>query len=136
MAMPYLATAGLALLLRRHRAALIVLLVAFLLSAGGGLSLLGNMAARQAEADEQVKNAMQPGEDPSRGAAAMRKSGAEMGPSISSVISTMLAMFVPPTQLAFVVLPTGVVAAVSALRKRAGDLSTPTGLPGRVSGVG
>jgi hypothetical protein len=121
VAMPYLAAAGLALLVRRHHAALIALLVALLVAAGVGLPLLGNAATQQAAAERQVKTAVQPGEDPDRGPAAMRKSGAEIGHSITSVFSILLAVFVPPIQLGVVLVPTAIAWAVSALRKGAAE---------------
>jgi hypothetical protein len=117
VAMPYLAAAGLALLVRRHHAALITLLVALLVAAGVGLPLLGNAATQQAAAERQVQTAVQPGEDPHSGPAAMRKSGAEIGQSITSVFSVLLAVFVPPIQLGVVLVPTVIAWAVSALRR-------------------
>jgi hypothetical protein len=122
VAMPSLATAGLALLLRRHHTPLVVLLIAFVIASGVGLSLLGNSATQQAAAEQQVKDAVLPGEDPSRGPAAMRKSGAEAGAAITGALSILLLVVVPPVQLAAVVIPTGIAYAVSApgRRRRAG----------------
>jgi hypothetical protein len=108
-------------------AALVVLLVALLIAAGIGLPLLSNAAAQQAAAEQQVKTAVQPGEDPHRGPAAMRKSGAEIGHSITSVFSILLAVFVPPTQIGVVLVPTVIAWIVSALREGAaegGELAT------------
>jgi hypothetical protein len=127
VAMPYLAAAGLAFLARRHHAALVVLLVALLVAAGFGLPLLGNAAAQQADAEQQVKTAVQPGEGPHSGPAAMRKSGAEVGQRITSIFSILLAVFVPPIQLGVVLVPTAIAWAVSAPRKGAaegGELAT------------
>src|SRR5262249_49136558 len=93
----------------------LVLLVAFLAAAGIGLSLLGHAATEQAIAEQQVKTAVQPGEDPSRGPAAVRKSGAEMGAAITGVVSGLLLVVVPPGQLAIVVIPTAIGYGVSAL---------------------
>jgi hypothetical protein len=115
VALPYLAAAGLALLLHRRPTTLIVLLIAFLLAAGFGLSLLGNAATQQGIAEQNVKTAVLPGEDPNRGPAAMRKSGAEAGAAISGVFSILLLVVVPPIQLAAVVIPTAVGFGVSAL---------------------
>src|SRR5215217_7113356 len=63
VAMPYLTTAGLALLVRRHHAPLIVLLVALLIAAGVGVPMFSNAATQQAISEQQVKTAVQPGED-------------------------------------------------------------------------
>src|SRR5262249_4135010 len=120
VAMPYLATAGLALLVRRHTPPLVVLLVAFRGASRPGPSLLGNPPPHQAAAGQQVKDAVLPGEDPSRGPAAMRKSGAEAGAAITWGLSILLLVAVPPVQLAAVVIPTGIAYAVSALGRRAG----------------
>jgi hypothetical protein len=115
VALPYLAAAGLALLLHRRPAALIVLLISLLIAAGFGLSLLGNAATEQGIAEQKVKTAVLPGEDPNRGPAAMRKSGAEVGAAISGVFSIVLLVVLPPIQLAAVVIPTAVGYGVSAL---------------------
>jgi hypothetical protein len=56
-----------------------------------------------------------------RAAAAMRKSGAEIGRSITGVFSVLLAVFVPPVQLGVVVVPTVIAWVVSARRKGALD---------------
>src|SRR5436853_493827 len=67
VAMAYLAAAGLAVLFRRHAAALVVLLVALLIVASVGLSLLSASATQQEVAEQQVSDAVQPGEDPHHG---------------------------------------------------------------------
>jgi hypothetical protein len=117
VALPYLATAGLALLLHRRPATLIVLLIGFLIAAGFGLSLLGNAATQQAIAEQNVKTAVLPGEGPNRGPAGMRKSGAEVGAAITGVFSILLLVVVPPAQLAVVVIPTAIGYGVSALAR-------------------
>jgi hypothetical protein len=76
LAMPYLVAALLACLFRRHKATLIVLSVLLALAAFVGISFIYSAMSQQAVADRQVKDAVQPGEDPNHGPAAMRKSGA------------------------------------------------------------
>jgi hypothetical protein len=120
VAMPYLAAVGLALLLRRHHAPLIVLLVALLVAAGLGLPLFANSAGQHAAAEQQVKTAVLPGEDPSRGPAGMRKSGAEASAAITWGVSVVLAVVLPPVQLALVVIPTAIGYLVYALAWRRG----------------
>jgi hypothetical protein len=118
VAMPYLATAGLALLLRRHHTALMVLLVSSVLAAGAGLSVLAKIGAANADAQQQVRDAVQPGEDPSSGGAGKRKAGAEIGADITWLFSVLLLVVVPPVQLAMVVIPTVIGYVVSAVSRR------------------
>lgn len=69
-------------------------------------------------AERDVREAVQPGEDPTRGAAAMRKTGAEAGAAIRGAFSILMVLVVPPAQLAAVAIPTAIASAVSALRRR------------------
>ena len=115
VALPYLAAAGLAVLLRRHAAALVVLLVALLIAAPVGLSLLNASATQQQTAEQQVRDAVQPGEDPEHGPAGMRKAGADMGAAVSSVFSILFAVVIPPVQLAAVLIPALIAFGVSVL---------------------
>jgi hypothetical protein len=117
LAAPYLAAIGLALLLRNRPVAQIVLLVAFVIAAGIGLTLFGNAAINSADAEEQLRTAVQPGEDPSSGPGAKRKAGAEIGTDITWGVAVALAAFVPPIQFAVVVIPTLIGWGVVALRK-------------------
>jgi hypothetical protein len=114
IAMPFLAAVGLALLYRRRTAPLVVLVIALLLAAPIGLSLLHACATQQEVAQQQVQNAVQPGEDPDHGPAAMRKSGAELGAAFGWGFSVLLAVFLPPLQLATVVIPTIITSWISA----------------------
>jgi hypothetical protein len=123
VAMPYLAAAGLTLPLRRHGAALVVLLVALLLAGGVGVSVLNASASQQEAAQQQVRDAVQPGEDPSSGPAGMRKAGAEAGADIAGVFSILVVLVVPPVQLAAVVFPALIAWGVSALARRRKEAS-------------
>jgi hypothetical protein len=116
--MPFLGTAGLAMLVRRSPAALAVMLVALLGAGFVGVSVLKSSADQQAESRQQVRDAVQPGEDPSHGPAAKRQAGAEMGATISSAFAIAAVVFVPPVQLAAVVIPTLIGYGVSALFRR------------------
>jgi hypothetical protein len=115
IAMPYLAAVGLALLFRRHTAPLVVLVIALFIAAPIGLSLLHASAAQQEVSKEEVRNAVQPGEDPDHGPAAMRKAGAEMGAGFGWGFSILLAVILPPIQLAAVFIPTLLAYGISAL---------------------
>jgi multisubunit Na+/H+ antiporter MnhG subunit len=115
VAMPYVAAAGLAVLFRRHAAALVVLLVALLIAAPVRLSLLNASATQQETAEQKVRDAVQPGEDPDHGPGGMRKAGADMGAAVSGVFSILLAVVLPPVQLAAVLIPTVIAYGVSAL---------------------
>jgi hypothetical protein len=64
------------------------------------------MAVNQAAADEQVRTAVQPGEDPHSGPASHRRVGAELGKDITDLFSVVLAVVLPPIQLAVIVVPT------------------------------
>ena len=114
IAMPYFAVAGLALLLRRRPAALVALLIALLLVAPVGVSLFNATANQQEVARQQVRDAVGPGEDPDHGPAGMRRAGAETGAAVGSVFSILLAVVVPPVQLAVVAVAAGIGFGVSA----------------------
>jgi multisubunit Na+/H+ antiporter MnhG subunit len=115
VAMPYIAAAGLAVLFRRNAPALVVLLIALLIAAPVGLSLLNASATQQQTAEQQVRDAVQPGEDPEHGPAGMRKAGADMGAAVSSVFSILFAVVIPPVQLAAVLIPALIAFGVSVL---------------------
>jgi hypothetical protein len=109
---------GLAVLFRRPAAPLAVLLIALFIAAPIGLSLLHASAAQQEVSREQVRNAVQPGEDPDHGPAAMRKSGAEMGAAFGWGFSILLAVILPPIQLVAVLFPPLTAYGFSALFRR------------------
>jgi hypothetical protein len=115
LAAPYLVALLLALVLHNRAVPLLVLLIAFLLAAVVGLSLFGKAAVTRAELDEQLRTAVQPGEDPSHGPAAMRKNGAEIGAAIGWGFSVLEAVVVPPVQLVIVIVPTLIAFCVSVL---------------------
>jgi multisubunit Na+/H+ antiporter MnhG subunit len=117
VAMPYLAAAVLAGLLRRHTAALVVLLIALLLVAPVGLWLLNASATQQEVVEQQVRDAVQPGEDPDHGPAAMRKAGADMGAFVGGAFGILLVLVLPPAQLAAVLFPTVIAYGVSVLTR-------------------
>jgi hypothetical protein len=104
--MPYLAALILAVAVRRLTRTLMALLIALLVAASVGISLYHSSAAQYAIARNQVKTAVLPGENPNSGPGGMRKSGAEMGAAISGVFSILLAVVVPPSQLAVILVPT------------------------------
>jgi F0F1-type ATP synthase assembly protein I len=118
IAMPYLVAVGLAVLFRRHAATLAVLLIALVIAAPTGVSLLHASAAQQEVSKEQVRNAVQPGEDPDHGPAAMRKAGAEMGAAFGWGFSILLAVILPPIQLVAVLIPTLLAYGIAALFRR------------------
>jgi len=115
IAMPFLAAAGLTALTYRHIAPLVTLLIALLISAAIGLSIYNASATQQEAAQQRVRDAVQPGEAPDSGPAGMRKAGADAGASIGWVFSILLAVVLPPVQLATLVIPTLVAYGVSAL---------------------
>ncbi len=118
VAMPYLAAVGLAALLSRNTTALGVLLAALLIAGLIGVYLFSGSATQQANAERQAREAVLPGEDPTRGAAAMRKTGADAGAAITGAFSILVVLVVPPAQLAAVVIPAAIGYGVSALRAR------------------
>jgi hypothetical protein len=121
VAMPYLAAAGLAVLFRRHTAALIALLIALLVAAPVGMFLFDASATQQEIARRQAENAVLPGEDPAHGPAAMRKAGADMGVAAGGVFSILLAVMLPPLQLAAVAVAAGIGYGVGACLRRRGE---------------
>jgi glucose dehydrogenase len=106
LAMPYLVAALLAFNFRRHKATLIVLVSLLALASFIGISFTYSAVSQQRVADQQVKDAVQPGEDPDLGPAAMRKSGAEMGAAISFGFMIVLAVVIPPIQTVVIAMPT------------------------------
>jgi hypothetical protein len=117
LAMPYLAAALLACLCRRLRTTLVVLAVLLALAAFVGISFTYSAVSQQAVADQQVKDAVQPGEDPNHGPAAMRKSGAEMGAAIGFGFLIVLAVVVPPVQTAVIAIPTIILGVINRARQ-------------------
>jgi multisubunit Na+/H+ antiporter MnhG subunit len=89
-------------------------LVALFIAAPVGLSLLNASATQQEIAEQQVRDAVQPGEDPDHGPAGMRKAGADMGAAVSSVFSILFVVVLPPVQLAAVLIPAVIAFGVSA----------------------
>ena len=137
IALPYLAAIGLALLLRRRTAAQVALVSGLALVAPIGIYLLKATADQQVKARQDVANAVGPGEDPHRGAAGMRKAGAEMGEAAGGLFSILLAVVLPPVQLAVVLLTGGVGLAVSAWsgrRPSSSAVARPTRYPGEPGG--
>jgi hypothetical protein len=110
---PYLTALLAAGLGRWNKAVLITLLVALALFTFFGVSFFQWSAAAHADARRQVETAVNPGEDPNSGPAAMRKSGAEIGANISNVFSILFAVVIPPVQFVGVMLPTLIAFAVS-----------------------
>jgi F0F1-type ATP synthase assembly protein I len=106
IAMPYLAAVGMAALFRRSTPALVALLIALLITSGVGLSMYHASAKQQEAAEQQLRDAVQPGEDPDHGPAAKRKTGAEVGVAIGWAFSILLLVVLPPVQLAAMFLPT------------------------------
>jgi hypothetical protein len=122
VAMPFLGTAGMALLVRRDAAALSVMLAALIVAGSVGVSILNSSAEQYAQSRQEVRDAVGPGEDPSHGPGGKRKAGAEMGAAITTAFSIAVVGFVPPVQFAAVVIPTLIAYGVSALcRRRRGD---------------
>jgi hypothetical protein len=120
VALPYLVAAGLAIAVRRHAHALVALLVTLLAAAVVGVFLFDTSATAMETARRQAATAVLPGEDPSSGGAGMRKAGADAGVTITGVFSILVAVVVPPAQLAAILVAAGVGAFVSYwLRHRA-----------------
>lgn len=118
IAMPFLGTMGMMMLIRRNNAALIVMLVALVLASFVGVSILNSAVEARIESQKQVREAVGPGEDPNSGPAGMRKTGADVGATISDVFSVAVVVFIPPLQLVAVVIPTLIGYGVSALVRR------------------
>jgi hypothetical protein len=118
LAMPYILAVLLAIIFRRQRTTLIVLAVLLALAAFVGISFTQSAVSQQIVADQQVKDAVQPGEDPSHGPAAMRKSGAEMGAAIGLGFMIVLAVVVPPFQAGVIAIPTVIVGIVVHARQK------------------
>ncbi|OWK43584.1 hypothetical protein FRUB_03183 [Fimbriiglobus ruber] len=119
IAMPFLAASMLAVLLRRNTTSLVVLMIALLVVGAVGVSLMNASVTQQEIAQIQAQNAVLPGEDPDHGPGGMRKSGADLGVAIGGAFQILLAVILPPVQLAAVVIPTGVGYGISAwLRSR------------------
>jgi hypothetical protein len=118
LAMPYLGAAGLAALFRRHTPALTALLIALLVTAPVALSLYHASATQQEIAEREAETAVLPGEDPARGPAAMRKTGADVGAALTWGFSVFLAVVVPPVQLAALLFPTLITWGATGLARR------------------
>jgi hypothetical protein len=118
VAMPYLAAALLAALFRRTTAVLTVLLVSLIAAGSVGGYMLAASGVQLAEAERQARDAVLPGEDPTRGPAAMRKSGADAGVTLSGALSAVVVLVVPPAQSLAVVFPTLIGFGVAARARR------------------
>ncbi len=125
LAMPYLAAAG---VFRRHTPALVTLLLALLIVATAGLSVFHASATQVEVAEQQARDAVQPGEDPHHGPGGMRQAGADMGAAISWGFSILLAVVVPPVQLAALLLPTLIAWGVTALARGGEPQREPAGV--------
>jgi hypothetical protein len=128
LAMPYLAAAGLAAVFRRHTPALVTLLLTLLIVAPAGLSLFHASATQVEVAEQEARDAVQPGEDPHHGPGGMRQAGADMGAAISWGFSILLAVVVPPVQLAALLLPTLIAWGVTALVRGGEPQREPAGV--------
>ena len=106
VAMPFLAAVGLALALRSRRVPLIVLLITVLIAGPIGVFLLNGSATQQAIAQQEARDAVQPGEDPQHGPGGMRKAGADAGVAITNAFSILLVLVLPPVQLVAIGIPT------------------------------
>jgi hypothetical protein len=116
--MPYLVAALLAFVFRWQRTTLIVLEVLLSLGAFVGISITYSAVSQQTVAEQQVKDAVQPGEDPNHGPAAIiRKSGAEMGAAIGFGFLILLAVVIPAVQTAVIAIPTVIVGVISSARQ-------------------
>lgn len=129
LAMPYLAAAGLALLVRRHVPPLAVLLVALLAASIVGSYLFDTAASQQLAAETLARTTVLPGEDPDRGPAGTRHASAELGADIGGVFSILICVVLPPVQLVAVVLPTLIAYAITVGLGRRGH--APEGPPRR-----
>ena len=123
VAMPYVGTIGMAMLVRRTSTALIVMLISLLLVSYVGVSALNSVADSQDESHRQVRDAVLLGEDPNSGPAGMRKSGADVGAMVTDVFAIAFVAFLPPVQLVVVVIPTLIGYGISALFRK------PVGTP-------
>lgn len=108
LTLPYLAAAGLAVVLRRHPAALAALLVALLAAAVVGVFLFDAATTQLLAARQQAATAVLPGGDPTHGPAAMRKAGIDAWVTAGGLSMLLLAIYLPPVQLAAVALTAGV----------------------------
>jgi hypothetical protein len=116
--MPYLAAVVLSVLFRRNKAALIVLLVSLLIVSFVGVSMFDASATEQEVLQKEADNTVLPGEDPHRGPAGMRKANADMGVAAGGLFSILLAVILPPVQLATVTIPTVIGNGIAVLRRR------------------
>ena len=116
--LPYILAALLAYVRRTRTAQLAAVLVALALSAFVGLSLFGNALVMTEKSDRDVSHAVLPGEDPSHGPAAMRKTGADAGQAIGRVVSAGLIALVPLAQLLVIAVASIAGYIVSAVTRR------------------
>ena len=121
VAIPYLAAAGLAFLLRRNTVGLVVILIALLITAFVGVSLFDTSTTQQQIAEQQARDIVLPGEDANSGPGGMRKAGADSGVAIGGAFSILLVVVLPPVQFAAVVIPAVIGYGISVwLRQRQG----------------
>jgi phosphotransferase system glucose/maltose/N-acetylglucosamine-specific IIC component len=124
--LPSLLAIGLAVLGCRRRGLLVALLMALALTAVPGLYLYGQVVTEVSTARQEAATAVQPGEDPDRGPAGMRKAGADMGVFVTDGISLFVLAIVPPAQLVVVAIAAGVGALVSHTRANGSDSGRPS----------
>jgi hypothetical protein len=105
---PFLLAAVLAVVFRRRSAVLIALLIAVVLSGAAGTWLFAGVADAVAAARRDVETAVLPGEDPTRGPAAMRKTGASVGADLTQIFAVTVGLVVPPAQVVAVALAVGI----------------------------
>jgi hypothetical protein len=136
VALPFLVAAGMAFIVRRHPAALITLLVTLLIAGGVGVSLLDASATRHEAARQEAATAVQPGEDPDHGPAAMRKAGADMGVFFGGAFAIALVFVVPPVQLVGIVIPAGIAFGISTWTRSRVESRVSDGMPPEDSPAG
>jgi hypothetical protein len=136
VAMPFLVAAGMAPIVRRHRAALVTLLVTLLIVGGVGVSMLDAAATRHEVAREEAATAVLPGEDPDHGPAGMRKAGADMGVFVGGAFAIALVVVLPPAQLAGMVIPAGIAFGISTWTRSRVEARVSDGMPPEDSPAG
>ncbi|HET6576250.1 MAG TPA: hypothetical protein VFG68_21795 [Fimbriiglobus sp.] len=117
---PFVLAAVLAVVFRRRSAVLTALLAVVAVGGAVGTVLFAQVADAVVTARRDVERAVLPGEDPTRGPAAMRKTGADIGSDLTELFAVTVGLVVPPVQTVAVALAAGIGFALSAwLRHRA-----------------
>ena len=111
---PFFLASVLALAFSRWRPVTLALLTAVALAGVAGTAIYLWVSFEVTSARQEVATAVLPGEDPSRGPAAMRKSGAEMGSFLTDLFGVAALVVVPPLQVLSVIVATGIGFALSA----------------------